>query len=410
MPKPRPKQTVQPKEKAKETTAESLKAQKKEAVKKFKKFDDYAKKYGSIQSMQETFIKEDLDIKSLAKKPKYKEIFSKLISLTHEGIGSLHLLKGVRIEKGLNLVKLKDKLGKLKQNLKSTLDQWRKTNSKLERAIDVERKRVELFTKLYNNSDKFIDETPGTSAKDMDRMQDMINKHPEYKKLQQKITNASVDELNEMRREENIFDKISEYSKKLAEAEPKRKELIADFDSAPFTVAYNNPHLKTNEQIKAAEHAIKQSDFYKKFRHKLYTMDPESILGFHKQQNLHETYEPEFELSAYQYANEDRLDNALKPYLKLKPKNISEDKFLAALRNSTYYNKVFDAIQKGNLEQQKSFEPTAYMNFDAEMGVHIAMANGAGADNLYSYAKMLAERMQQKVPKGKIVPEDTGFA
>ncbi len=407
MPKQNPKQTVKPKEKAKETTADSLKAQKSEALKKFKKFDDYLKKYGSIQRMQETFAKDNVDISAIAKKPKYKEIFSKIISLTHKGFGSLHHLKSVRTEKGLNLVKLKDKLGKLKQKLKSTLDRWEQANSKLERAIDVERKRSQLFTKLYNNSSKFIDEMPGTGAEDMDRLEHMISKHPEYKKLQQKIANASEDELNALKRDESAFDKISEYSQKLAEAEPKRKELIADFDSAAYTIAYHNPHLKTNEQIKAAEHAIKQGDFYKNFRHKLHTMDPESILGFYKQQNLDETYNPEFELTAYQYANEGRLDKALEPYLKLKPKDIPEDRFLAALRESTYYNKAFDAIQKGNLKQQKAFEPTAYMNFDAESAVHIAMANGA-ADNLYSYAKMLAESMQKK--KGGKLPEDYGLA
>jgi len=404
MPKEAPKQKVQPKE----LTPESLKAQKSEAVKKFKKFDDYAKKYGSMQSIQETLAPTGLDIQDLSKKPQYKEIFNNLISLTHNGIGSLHFLRGMRIKKGLNLLKLKAKLSKLTQNLKTTLSEWRKTNTKLERAVDLEKKRGELFGKLCDNADGYIfDNYKDLSHESYLRTTKILENNPVYKDLLEKLKKASPDEINAMYRDEEPFKKMREYTKKLMSFEGKREALLLDLKESPSAIASENPLLIGSEQVLAAEYAIKQSGLYNKMLHILNTADVDRMENIGTLQEVSDVYTRYFETIAYQYGNEERLDDALKPYLKLKPKGISEDKFLAALRNSTYYNKAFDAIQKGSLEEQKAFEPTAYLNFNAEEAVYIAAANGA-ADNLYSFAKILAENMV-KIKERKL-PEDYNFA
>lgn len=405
MPKEAPKQTVKPKE----LTVDSLQTQKSEAVKKFKKFDDYAKKYGSMQSIQETLAPTGLDIQELSKKPQFNEIFNNLISLTHNGVGSLHFLKGMRIKKGLNLLKLKAKLAKLKQKLKTTLGEWRKTNTKLERAVDLEKKRSELFTKLYDNADGYIfDNYKDLSHESYLRTTRILENNPVYKDLLDKLKKASPDEINAMYRDEEPFKKMREYTKKLMSFESKREALLLDLTETPFALAAENPLLIEPEKVRAAEYAIKQSELYNKMLHILNTADVDRMENIGTLQEVSDVYTRYFETIAYQYGNEERLDAALEPYLKLKPKDVPEDKFLAALRNSSYYNKAFDAIQKGSLEEQKAFDPSAYINFNAEEAVYIAAANGA-ADNLYSYAKMLAENMKT-IPKGKKLPDDYGLA
>lgn len=396
-----------PKQQEKPTQVDLLKAEKGKVSKSYEKFDSFVKKYGSMERLEDTFSDEKVDIRELAKNPKYKEVFDKLASLSHKGLGSLYLLKSLEIKPGMNLIQLKASLEKFKSNLKSTLDEWRKTNSKLERLVDVERKRTELFVKLSDSSGAYIlmkeREMPEPA---FIRATMAVQISPLYNKLLEKIKKASPDDINAMYRDFSMFKTMIDYTEKVIKAEIEREKMITDFENYPSVVGIDIPYLKTEKLQAGAENAVKQSPNYKEVEKIIMQSDPDKILQLASKPNSLRQYWEKMSLNAYQYANGLRLDDALKPYLKLKPKNFPEDKFLASLKRSSYYKKAFDAIQKGDLAAQQAFKPEKYINFTNEAAIQ--MAKNDGSDTLYNYAKMLAENFQKL--RGKIVDSDFGMA
>ncbi len=396
-----------PKPQEKPTQVDLLKAEKGQVSKSYEKFDSYVKKYGSMERLEETLSDEKVDFRELLKNPKYKEVFDKLASLSNKGFGSLYLLKGLEIKPGMNLMQLKASLEKFKSTLKSTLDEWRKTNSKLERLVDVERKRTELFEKLNGSSGGYI----LTKERDMPepafvRASMAVQMSPLYNKLLEKIKKASPDEINAMYRDYSMFKPMFDYSEKVMKAEVKRQDMITDLENFPSVSGEAVPYLRTNNLQAGAENAIKQSANYKEAEKIIMQSDPDKILQLASKPNPLRQYWEKMTLNAFQYANKIQLDNALKPYLKLKPKNFPEQKFLASLKKSSYYTKAFDAVQKGDLAAQKTFKPEKYINFTNEAAIQ--MAKNDGSDTLYNYAKMLADNFQKL--RGKIVSDDYGMA
>lgn len=383
-----------------------LQAEKAKAINVYKKFDLYAKNYGTDKGLENTFGR-DVDVEALRQHPKYKPLFDKIKSLSQAGLGCLSFIRGLTIEKGKNLLKLKYRLNKFKRTLRKTLANWRKTNTKIENLVAVEKKRGELFAKLGENTggyllgkfDKMIDAT-------YMRAFGQITDSPEYNKMWEKIRTASLDELNVMYRDESIFKPLLEKTKMIIKAEQTRERMITDLGEYPYESTESVPYLKTVKQRMSAVHAIKQSDAYMHAEYIIKGSKPEEILKFVETPDYFQKYWDQFLVIGYQYANEERLDKALKPYLKLKPKDVSEDQFLASLKDSSYYKRAFDVIQKGGIDEQKDFDPLKYVNFEAEQAIQLAKANGS--DTLYKYAKLLADNLQ--TPQGKFVDDESNFA
>lgn len=396
---PKPKSAI-------ELKTDKLKAQKAVVAQTYKKFGEYHKRYGSVDKLADTFKKEDVDIKALAKDPKYKGVFENIVSLSQQGLGSLLLLKGFRISKGMNLLILKRKLRGFKARLKTTLSEWKKTNTKLEGLVAVEKKRSGLFVKLNENAGGYV-LNEGIRHPAYIRAAVEVEDNPQYDALLTKIKNASPDEINAMYRDAELFKPILEYTKKVIKAENARWDMITDLINEPEAISHIGiPTLKTEKQKQFAEYAIINSYAFNKLKKIISDSTPDQILQHAKIKNPFRKYWEEFQVIGYQCANEEQLENSVKPYLKLKPKGVTEGQFLAALKNSTHYKKAFNVIKNGGLAEQKAFKPESYINFNAEAAIQLAKANGS--DTLYKYARLVAENMKKK--KGKIVGNDFDLA
>jgi hypothetical protein len=393
----------------KPSLAENLKAEKAKVSKEYERFDSYVKKYGTLAKLEDTLSTEQhIDVRELAKIPKYKDVFDNIASISYKGLSSLSLVKSLQIKEGMNLMKLKANLDGLKGKLKATLQEWTKTNSELERLIDMEKKRSKLFVMLSDSSVGYVlqkeNTLPGQDA--FVRASTTVQLSPLYNKLLEKIQKASPDEVNAMYRDYSMFKQMFDYTEKVMKAETKRQDMIIDLENYPEESCDSVPYLKTQEQRAGAKNAIKQSENYKEVEKIIMQSDPDKILQLASKPNPFGKYWEKMPLNAYQYANRLRLDDALKPYLKLKPKGFPEDKFLASLKRSSYYKKAIDTVQKGDLAAQKAFKPEKYINFTSEKANQ--MAKNDGSDTLYNYAKMLAENFQKL--RGKIVDSDFGMA
>jgi hypothetical protein len=403
MPKERPKEKTAP-------TVETIKAEKSKVEETYEDFRKYAERYESIEKVVEALSPGSLDIKTIRQSPKYSEVFNKIVSLSNKGLSSLYLLKSIMIEKGMNLLKLKDRIKKISTNLKNTFQEWKKANTQLENIITTEKKRAELMVKLSEKTDNYLlndDVYKTMTYETYVRVHHHILDHPKYKALEEKIKTASVDDLNAMYRNESIFNEVHELTKTIIKAEQVRQDLLLDLEMEPVAMCESQLHeyFKTQEQIGAATHALRQTEPYLQAEHLIKDSSPEQILELNEKREVLQNYWKQLELPAMIYANEERLERSLKPYLQLKPKGVSDEQFLSSLRRSNYYTEAFNAIQNGDLDQQKAFDPNKYFNFNQEYAIYIASRNGP--DNLVKYAAGLAEAM---VIKGKRIEDDYGLA
>ena len=391
-----------PKQQQPEVNAEKLGKEKGTIEAEFGKFDNLVKDYGTPQAIAAT-LKEDVgSVQALSVNPKYKDVFQNIKSLAYAGLASLSTLRATIIEKGKDLLKIKDKLQGIKKKLTETYAEWTKTNTKLENLIALEKKRSGLFDQLEKIKDQPL------VGKDSALTEEVIYKLERselYKKLENKIINASVDEVNALYRDPNLFKEVKEYKEELVNTERDRKAMLDALRTSLVTLSFSVQGVGTQADATTIRSIIEGSPAYEKLRTRIVKASPEELQKMADDRQIFEKAADEFQLIAYKGLNEGKLQQALDPYLKLKPDNISEDAFVQALKESVYYRKAYSKIQNGSLVDQQAFKPEDYMNYTKEQAVQIAK-NGT-IRNMYDYAKMVAER---KIPQAKKVSDTSDFA
>jgi len=389
-------------EKSRRATTEDLKTKKSSLVQKYKKFHLIQQEYASNENIAKAL---DTDIKTfnlVANNPKYKPLLGKIKTLTTNGLAALMRTIGTEIKKDANLVslsRLRKKLDNLKTELSETLEKWYTTHANLDRALEGEKKRLELQHTLSEKVE--VD-----SAKDLDinivdkhkHVVKLIRKTSEFKQMEEKINTVSLDKVIYFVKDETFFTPLEEKINDIVKAENKRQEYLtylkdgyAEDEAMKIRVTQN---VDTSDQLEQTKLAIKNSYIYKDLIDKLHLANTDEILEI-DDVRFFKHYGEKLAIIGYQHVSKTEIEKALMPYLALKPKGISDEKYLEALKKSSFYKKAIATANSENLSVQKKFNPSRYFDYNAEVGVK-------SKNTLYNYAVMTADGIPTSSGTGKV--------
>ncbi len=357
-------------------------------IRKYKKFHLIQEEYSSDKNIAKALNTDMETFNLVANNPKYRSLLNKVKTLTTNGLAALMRTIGTEIKKDANLVslsRLRKKLDKLKSELSETLEKWYKTHANLDRTLEGEKKRLEL-------QDMLLEKVGVDRAKDLDidiigkqeYIVELIKKKNKIKQIEEKIKTASLDKVVYFVKDKTIFTPLDKKIKDIVKAENTRYEFL-DYLKDGYA---EGEALKVNQnsnQLEEIKEAMKNSRIYQEFIDELHKANTDEILTM-DEAKLFKYYNKKLAVIGYRYINKIKIDEALAPYLALKPKGVSNEKYLKALKKSSFYEKALRDTNSENLAIQRNFDPNNYFNYKSEVGAK-------SKNTLYNYAVTIADSL-----------------
>lgn len=389
-----------PEKTRKRTSVEALRKEKATTVRVYQEF--FRKIQGdhsSYEKIAESLGTDTETLDLLRKDPKYNSLLDKIQTLTTDGLAALMRASGTETRKSANLRRLREKFIIFSAKMEDTLEEWYTTHRYLSKAVNGEIDRLKLRNTLLkkvevDSADKLNTETIGMH-KDIVKL---IKKTYEFKQAGKKIKTASLDEIIRFAKDGAVFAPLDKKIGNIVKAENKRQELLSylENDYAENEARKINRGSNKLEEIKAA---MKNSSIYKEFIKKLRSADTDKMLAIEKNKAELERVYKKIAVIGYQYSNEIRINEALTPYLKEKPKGFARAKYFLMLKKSPFYKKALVDANSENFSIQKNFNPARYFNYKSEAGAE-------SKNTLYNYAIIVKESLSKNPDVGTAASTD----
>lgn len=390
-----------------EKQLKSLKTQKTSLTKDYKKFEDIKDRYTTKEGLTKALgITKDL-WKKIEKKPKFNVIVDKIKSLTFNGLSALIAIEGITISRRTNLINIKRKLKGFKRKLQSTYKNWVTKHGELVRIVDIERKRLELISSYeFASLDKIVLEIVEVTSSDptliadidtaREDLTDAIKSNPLYLDLRKKIETASADEILYMHNDPTLFTDFEKDLNEVIITEFKRLQVLELINAYAFSAPTYINFINTEEDFYNAYQEILETDDYTKLIQGIHADSYEDLVAIENDPEFFQKHSKDFQLIGYHYINKKRLDQALEPYLELKPNEISKEQFRTVLEYNNIYKTAVADINERTLIEQKSFDPKEHIDFNKEKEIKPATPKQSPT-NMYQFALLASKIIPSKI-------------
>jgi hypothetical protein len=377
----------------KRTSVEALRNEKSTTIITYIDFQELRRGHSSDKDIAESLGTDTATLDLLRKDPKYKSLLDKIQTLTTDGLIVLMQVIGTKIRKSANLTRLREKLDGFKTEMKEILEEWYTAHADLNKAVKGEGKRLilqnTLLKKVEVDSANKLD--MGTMGMHKDIVK-LIKKTAEFKQTEKKIKTAPLNEIIRFA-DGSVFVSLNKKIRDITTAEKTRQKLLSRSKDnyAKEEAKKINQNSNKLEQIKRA---MKNSSVYKEFIKKLRSANTDKMLAIEKNKaKVLKNYNEKLAIIGYRYINKIKTDEALTPYLKLKPKGFARGKYLKMLKKSPFYKKALVDANSKNFSVQKNFNPARYFDYKSEAGAE-------SKNTLYNYARMVKESLSKNPDVG----------
>lgn len=378
----------------KRTNVEALRDEKATTVRVYQEFfRKIQRDHSSYEKIAESLGTDTETLDLLRKDPKYNSLLDKIQTLTRDGLAALRA-SGTEIRKTANLRRLREKLIIFSAEMEETLEEWYTAHASLSKAVKGEGKRLILQNTLLkkvevDSANKLDIETMGVHK----HVVELIKKTYEFKQTEKKIKTAPLSEIIRFAKDGAVFVPLNKKIGDIVKAEKTRQKLLSRSKDnyAKEEAKKINQNSNKLEQIKRA---MKNSSVYRDFIKKLRSANTDKMLAIEKNKaKVLDDYNKKLAVIGYQYFNKIKIDEALTPYLKLKPKGFAREKYLTMLRKSPFCKKALVDANSKIFSVQKNFNPARYFDYKSEAGAE-------SKNSLYNYARMVKESLSKNPDVG----------
>ena len=332
----------------KRTSVEALRSEKSSTIWIYQQFFQKIQlDHSSYEKIAESLGTDTETLDLLRKDPKYASLLDKIQTLTTDGLAALMRARGTEIRKSANLTRLREQLLIFSAEMEEKLDEWKKTHADLDKAVRGEGKRLILQNTLLKKVE--VDSAKNLNIGTMGKpIVTLIKKTYEFKQTEKKIKTAPLSEIIRFVKDKSLFVPLDKKIKNIVKAENTRQELLSRLKDnyAKEEAKKINQNSNKLEQIKRA---MKNSSVYRDLIKELQKANTNKMLKIAENKaKVLKNYNEKLAIIGYRYINKIRTDEALTPYLKLKPKGFARGKYLTMLKKSPFYKKALVDASSGN--------------------------------------------------------------